>query len=191
MADLDLDALEAAAMVATAGPWMREVVSVVSQSDGRVALTGKSCLPYSDDDERERNANFIAAANPAVVLELVRRLRELEQQLAAANKPPAAADVEWVVNDMGELGVRVKGVCYFCYKGESLVYEHGIHDGNEPILHRNVGKREFGEVVYPAKWQAAGHVERRYTEQLIFTQGLSFGYQGDPRYVWTALPVLK
>ena len=187
-APLDLDALEAKALVADAGVWSIAQGGVIETNGGLIeCLKGKTF----DADEHKENQRFIAAANPAVVLELVRRLRELEQQLADANKPPAAADVEWVVNDMGELGVRVKGVCYFCYKGESLVYEHGIHDGNEPILHRNVGKREFGEVVYPAKWQAAGRVERRYTEQLIFTQGLSFGYQGDPRYVWTALPVLK
>lgn len=49
-------------------------------------------------------------------------------------------DVEWVVNDMGELGVKIKDQFFFLYKGES--YKGG--DWYRPVF-----KREFGEVCYP------------------------------------------
>lgn len=56
------------------------------------------------------------------------------------DKPLLNSEVEWVVNELGELGVRIKGVCYFLYKGRS------ISSGTECRL---VGKREFGEVCHP------------------------------------------
>lgn len=49
-------------------------------------------------------------------------------------------DVHWVVNDLGELGVRINDQFFFLYKGESYV-------GGEKW--RAVAKREFGEVCYP------------------------------------------
>ncbi len=128
-------------------------------------------------------ADLTKEARPAVD-ELVRRLR-------AAESPPAADDVEWIVNDMGELGVRVRGGHYFCYKGKSLVYETGLHDDGRPILHRNVGKREFGETVWPTKWVTDGKREDRYRQDLIYTPGLSFGSPDDPKYKWLPLPAAQ
>ena len=65
-------------------------------------------------------------------------------------------DVEWVVNDIGELGVKVRGRVFFLYKGESLEYDphdDGIDDdGLGPMLYRPVYKREFGEVAHPLDW---------------------------------------
>ena len=51
--------------------------------------------------------------------------------------------VEWVVNDLAELGVRINGRCFFLYKGESLEYS-GVHDNGKSMMVRRVGKREFG-----------------------------------------------
>jgi hypothetical protein len=48
-------------------------------------------------------------------------------------------DVEWVVNEMGELGVKIKDQFFFMYKGES--YSGGTK-------WRHVFKREFGETCY-------------------------------------------
>ncbi len=59
--------------------------------------------------------------------------------------PPSADEVEWVVNDIGELGVRVRGRSFFLYKGGSVVYSSS--DG--PQAQRRVQKREFGEVCRP------------------------------------------
>lgn len=58
-------------------------------------------------------------------------------------------DVEWIVNDKGELGVMINNQAFFLYKGESFVYEDGLHDDSRPMQYRPVFKREFGECCYP------------------------------------------
>lgn len=60
-----------------------------------------------------------------------------------------ADDVEWIVNDNAELGVRIHGQCFFLYKGDSLVYDEACHDDGSPMYVRTVGKREFGECCHP------------------------------------------
>ena len=65
-------------------------------------------------------------------------------------------NVEWIVNNLGELGVKVGENYFFCYKGRSIRYdaddiegpsddEEGIH----PLKWRPVYKREFGECIHP------------------------------------------
>lgn len=51
------------------------------------------------------------------------------------------APPNWVVNDLGELGVEIDGRYFFLYKGHSIEYTR--EDGRR---FRPVGKREFGEV---------------------------------------------
>lgn len=59
--------------------------------------------------------------------------------------------VEWVVNDLAELGVRINGRCFFLYKGHSLEYD-GTHNDGTPMLVRRVNKREFGECCHPPQF---------------------------------------
>lgn len=61
----------------------------------------------------------------------------------------SADDVQWIVNDNSELGVMIRGQCFFLYKGDSLVYEDAKHDDGSPMFIRTVGKREFGECCHP------------------------------------------
>lgn len=94
---------------------------------------------------------------------------------------------EWVVNDMGELGVKIGKKFYFLYKGDSISYEDGLHDDGTPILWRMVGKREFGETCQPLpmfmdRWRN----QTRYLEPLVHTPGLSFGKPGDGD--WKPMP---
>lgn len=83
--DIDIDALEVAARKATAGPWD------VKRSDQRTEFwfeagyldVGPAMIgvEYGKLGKQEvADADFIAAANPAVVLELVRRLRAAEEK---------------------------------------------------------------------------------------------------------------
>lgn len=72
-----------------------------------------------------------------------------------------ADQVEWVVNDIAELGVKIGDQFFFLYKGGSLVYGDdeksraaGVclnEDTDPPTRHmwRPVFKREFGECAHP------------------------------------------
>lgn len=66
-----------------------------------------------------------------------------------------ADEVEWVTNDIAELGVKIGNQFFFLYKGESLVYEDPRHEGDgdfpegAPMMWRPVFKREFGECCHP------------------------------------------
>lgn len=92
-------------------------------------------------------------------------------------------DVQWIVNDSGELGVKIDGQCFFLYKGESLQYEDGKHDNGDPILHRRVGKREFGESCL-----APNYTGGAYDEPCIHDPVLSHGPPNNPDFEWTPLP---
>lgn len=101
----------------------------------------------------------------------------------------------WIVNDLGELGVKVNGRFFFLYKGDNIEYGSypdcqrdgvAIHDEGDPMRYRIVGKREFGEVQWPASWLARGHRDKRYTKELQFHPGLSFGKPEDG--AWQDLP---
>lgn len=96
-------------------------------------------------------------------------------------------DPTWVVNDMGELGVEVNGRYFFCYKGKSIEYEDGKRDNGETIRVRRVGKREFGETVWPLSWHMAGRSQDEYTVEVQSDPLLSIG----PRepYEWRDMPV--
>lgn len=99
-------------------------------------------------------------------------------------------DVKWIVNDLGELGVEVGGRCFFLYKGDSLEYQDGRHGDGSTRLYRLVGKREFGEVCVPNRFRRPGAVmPGRYTEPLVFIEGLSFGKPEDGD--WRPLPVVE
>lgn len=81
----------------------------------------------------------------------------------AASQPGllTAEQVEWVVNDIAELGVKIGNQFFWLYKGHSLVYGHseeeraaGVclnEDTDPPTKHmwRPVFKREFGECCHP------------------------------------------
>lgn len=60
-----------------------------------------------------------------------------------------AEQVEWIVNDNAELGVKIGNQFFFLYKGGSLVYENGTHDDDTLMMYRPVFKREFGECAHP------------------------------------------
>ena len=73
---VDLDELERLAKEATPGPWFvsdEYTGIVVDSNDIRVAST------YADKPYDVIDGKFIAAFNPAVAAELIRRLREAER----------------------------------------------------------------------------------------------------------------
>ena len=88
---------------------------------------------------------------------------DIEKQLAqSATARLKAEQVEWVVNDIAELGVKIGNQFFWLYKGHSLVYgdyedtsKDGVclHDDGTPMHWRPVGKREFGECCHPVNYE--------------------------------------
>lgn len=82
----------------------------------------------------------------------------LDNYYSAPSRSLLEDDVEWVVNDIAELGVKIGNQFFWLYKGHSLVYgkrEDGkkdgvcLHDNGAPMHWRHVFKCEFGECAHP------------------------------------------
>ena len=57
-----------------------------------------------------------------------------------------AQDVEWIVNNRGELGVKIGGRCFFLFKDTSIEYDV---DRNSTLKYRRIEHNEFGEHCTP------------------------------------------
>ena len=117
------------------------------------------------------------------------KANELILQLATTttqSSAPVVGEPEWIVNDIGELGVKLGDRLFFLYKGDNIEYS-GLHEDGSPMLYRTVGKREFGEVCHPIAWIQAGRSEDRYTVNLTYHPQLSFGKPEDGD--WRPMPV--
>lgn len=100
---IDLDTLEFRAVVATPGPWKTvdaramSIYDEIRGADGeRIATTYSTRNPF---DQAEANAAYIAAANPAVVLELIATLR---QAMDMIKKEQEARN--WLATMLGDYG---------------------------------------------------------------------------------------
>lgn len=107
-----------------------------------------------EDAGRIANAQAYSAEREAAV-------RADEREKCAKDKALSPDEVEWIVNDIAELGVKIGNQFFFLYKGSSLVYgtddissAGGFalnEDTTPPAIHkwRHVFKREFGECCHP------------------------------------------
>ena len=90
----------------------------------------------------------------------------------------------WIVNDQGELGVRIGDKFYFLYKGESIVYNPPLHEDGTPMLFRRVGKREFGETCQPFRFVLNNQpIPEPYLEPCLPSPG-SVPSPTDGEYEW-------
>lgn len=125
----------------------REIIEFVGGLKARVVE-----LDTEAQQLREQNANLtrkLASVAKALAGE------EPECEPGIAVKKHVAGEPEWIVNDIGELGVRLGDQCFFLYKGGSIQYnryDSDDDDGNRPMKIRPVYKREFGEVCHPRDW---------------------------------------
>lgn len=80
--------------------------------------------------------------------------REIIARAIMAERNLSSNQVEWVVNDLAELGVKIKDQFFWLYKGRSLVYSSPNEDNDppKPIMWRYVHKREFGECCHPINY---------------------------------------
>ena len=76
--DIDLDALEAAALAATQGDWTRQDFYSSGARRGVDGPDGEVICASYGGSGKAANFDHIAASSPAVVLELIRRLRAAE-----------------------------------------------------------------------------------------------------------------
>lgn len=85
-----------------------------------------------------------------LTMDIIETNSRIQQQIDRISE----SDVQWVVNDLGELGVCVHNRYFFLYKGQSLEYgnspnsvhcQYAIHDDGTTMRVRPVGTREFGE----------------------------------------------
>lgn len=107
-------------------------------NDGRQGLDSPSAA--TREAEQRFRAAMLAAAEGGQATTVAHRLKD--------------DDVQWIVNDIAELGVMINGQAFFLYKGHSLVYEDATHDETgEPMRYRPVFKREFGECAHPINYQ--------------------------------------
>ena len=142
---------------------------------------------YSSDPAHSSTYTF----NDVCLVQFARAILALRPQAV-----PMTDEPQWIVNDLGELGVKVGPRFFFLYKGDNIEYgtdEIGdsrdgvaLHDDGTPMHFRIVGKREFGETCWPLQWVVRGHSEGRYTEPLTFIPGLSWGKPEDGE--WKPLP---
>jgi hypothetical protein len=123
---------------------------------GEPDLTGSAAKPRNRKPTYDELAEMVAQLEPEVArLNLViNHIHADKQELNAKYLASRTADlhleegnVEWVVNDIGELGVKIGNQFFFLYKGRSLVY--GDRDPGPTMRWRLVYKREFGEVCHP------------------------------------------
>jgi DNA-binding transcriptional regulator YiaG len=101
-------------------------------------------------------------------------------------------DVEWIVNDIAELGVKIGERFFFLYKGESIDYQTLglINDescgplSGKRMMYRPVYKREFGECCHP--WDAIENQtgQRRLPENFIE----AYGHMEDWKEIPNVLP---
>lgn len=54
-------------------------------------------------------------------------------------------DIYWIVNDCGELGIKIFDRFFFIYKRELFEYENNPHEDGSIFKYRKIEKREFGE----------------------------------------------
>lgn len=79
----DLAALRAAAVKATPGPWIVDYPGDFGAKSAHIADVlreryGDNALDFGEDHD---TARYVAAASPAVVLQLLDRIEELERRL--------------------------------------------------------------------------------------------------------------
>ena len=114
---------------------------------------------YSSDPAHSSTYTF----NDVCLVQFARAILALRPQAV-----PMTDEPQWIVNDLGELGVKVGPRFFFLYKGDNIEYgtdEIGdsrdgvaLHDDGTPMHFRIVGKREFGETCWPLQWVVRGTV---------------------------------
>ncbi|AYN94385.1 hypothetical protein EAW52_10645 [Pseudomonas sp. LTJR-52] len=91
--NIDIDGLIELAKKATFGPWRRKGYGEIIAESGRL---------IARSEEITANAEYIAAANPAVILALCERLREAESAMKLSLKLLQDGEVDSAIDQIEE-----------------------------------------------------------------------------------------
>lgn len=100
-------------------------------------------------------------AAPVAEKENAKLFKKKESGAESRNLSLHEEEVEWVVNNLGELGVKVGTQFFFLYKGHSLNYgKHMVPctENGKVMQWRYVLKREFGECCHPINYEDPSRV---------------------------------
>lgn len=159
--NIDIDNLETLAQAASKGPWnVREqgpedfFVEAPGSPDMpyRLDVCGDDYVGHGDDEQRRRNWDFIAAADPDAILALVARVRDAEGNRAASCIYCGEA-VIYDVRQVSEIE-----------SAHHLLVEHDRQCSKNPVV-QEVGAlkahcRELRLALFNAGAEAAGVAER-------------------------------
>ena len=146
---------------------LEERVLTAEGAPGELSMVRNSLATAKTDLEKEQGkVEFLQTGGEKLDIDIscserrvARLVNEAEQRtkyvqdlldcLGRAAPHPDAYIPQWIVNDIGELGVRVGARCFFLYKGDNIEYSD---DDSTTIYYRQVGKREFGETCHPKEF---------------------------------------
>lgn len=135
--------------------WRVQQSVMLARREAQIATLREAATPIArmaDAYDPPENDDRILMWSPKPTLGQVRALRAALEG-GTQETPLHADEVEWVVNDSAELGVKIGQRFFWCYKGRSLVYRDGTHDDGTPMYWRPVFKREFGECIHPINYR--------------------------------------
>ncbi len=128
--------------------------------------------------------------------ELDRAHRAASPDVAKMAQRLTDEQVEWVVNDNAELGVKIGNQFFFLYKGYSLVYGSdvtlnrkdgiAVHDDDTPMHWRPVFKREFGECCHPINYEDPTYIGMVSLDDSDEWKPLPAATQARAEPTWTA-----
>jgi hypothetical protein len=185
---IDISKMKALAEKVGAVEWYEAGDSICLPDGDTIACCQSSIGHMPEPIHYDDMVEYLVSVSPAKIIAL---LSELEAREADRRD----AEPQWIVNDLGELGVKVGERFFFLYKGDNIQYGSdesnvrngaALHDDGTPMQYRIVGKREFGETCLPLSWIIDGQREDRYSVNLVYTPGLSFGKPEDGD--WKNLP---
>lgn len=106
--NIDIDGLIELAKKATPGFWSHRGMGVIkagpviefSNGSDQQQIFMATGAEWMRHEEKEANANFVAAANPATILALCERLREAEKTIQNALSELKAGDVQSAIDQL-------------------------------------------------------------------------------------------
>jgi hypothetical protein len=140
----------------------KQAVKEAYDSFAKSSISEEALLAIKYVDHTGTGKNYLQAGD--LYHMIIASNKHKKQFAAQAELSPKV--VEWVVNDLGELGVRIHDRHFFMYKGVSIEYDTDIRV-------RLIDSWEYGETCWPIEWVKRGYRDSNYTAAAIVPIGSS------------------